>query len=405
MLYNSCVMIMKKILLVFIILFLLTGCNNKYKLPDDVWVNKSIDEIEVYEKVDIKDFNLSSNAELDLNGIDISTNSIGNKIIEVPLKYKGKNYIYQLKYKVVDKQAPKYISASGYRTILLNGKTNFCDDIVFGDNYDREPKCRIDGIIDNKNVGKYLVEYVITDSSNNERRKKLTVNVIEKYETTNKVKQEKQNLKFSDVIENHKNDSTMIGIDISRYQGDIDFEKIKNAGCEFVIMRIGINSDINKDLSMDSYYLKNIEGAKKVGLKIGVYVYSSATNVDKAIEHAKWVVKNLHGEKLDLGIAFDWENWSKFRKYKINIHELNNVFDAFATYVKANGYKPMLYSSKFYLENIWENKNNEAVWLAHYTNHTSYAGPYYIWQMSCIGKIDGINADVDIDILYKNKNA
>ena len=81
------------------------------------------------------------------------------------------------------------------------------------------------------------------------------------------------------------------------------------------------------------------------------------------------------------------------------------MFDAFATYIKANGYKPMLYSSKFDLENIWENKNNEAVWLAHYTNHASYAGPYYIWQMSCIGKIDGINADVDIDILYKNKNA
>ena len=397
---------MKKFISLFIVLFLMTGCNNKYKLPNDVWVKQDIREIQVYEKKNINDFNLSSNAELDIKDAEIATNEIGDKIVEIPLKYKGKDYIYQLKYKVVDKEAPKYISASTYRTILLNGKTNFCDDIVFGDNYDREPKCRIDGKIDNKNVGKYLVEYVITDSSNNEKRRKLTVNVIEKYETTKTTaKKEKQNLEFSEVIKTHKNENTMIGIDISRYQGDIDFEKVKKAGCEFVIMRIGINSDINKDLSMDSFYLKNIEGAKKAGLKIGVYVYSSATNVDKAIEHAKWVVKNLHNEELDLGIAFDWENWSKFRKYKINIHELNSVFDAFATYVKGHGYEPLLYSSKFYLENIWENKNNETVWLAHYSKSTNYAGPYYIWQMSCIGKIDGINADVDVDILYKNKNA
>lgn len=113
----------------------------------------------------------------------------------------------------------------------------------------------------------------------------------------------------------------------------------------------------------------------------------------------------MRHETLDLGIAFDWENWSKFRKYKINIHELNAVFDAFATFIKSKGYDPILYSSKFYLENIWENKNNETVWLAHYSRTTNYAGDYYIWQMSNIGKIDGINADVDIDILYKNKNA
>lgn len=396
---------MKKMGILLSTFILLTGCSNKYKLPDDVWVKQDINEIEVYKNVDIEDFNLNSNAVLDIEGLEIFTNKVGDKIVDVPLKYKGKKYIYRLKYKVVDTEAPKYISASTIRTILLNGKTNFCDDIVFGDNYDREPKCRIEGNVDNKTVGKYLVEYVITDSSNNEKRRKLTVNVIEKYETTSKVRQDKQNLEFSEVINNYKNDDTMIGIDISRYQGDIDFEKVKNAGCEFVIMRIGINSDVNKGLSMDSYYLKNIDGAKKAGLKVGVYVYSSATNVDKAIEHARWVVKNLHHEKLDLGIAFDWENWSKFRKYKINIHELNNVFDAFATYVKTNGYEPILYSSKFYLETIWDNKNSETVWLAHYTNNTNYEGQYYIWQMSNIGKIDGINADVDIDILYKNKNA
>ena len=63
----------------------------------------------------------------------------------------------------------------------------------------------------------------------------------------------------------------------------------------------------------------------------------------------------------------------------------------------------MLYSSKFYLENIWENSNDYPVWLAHYTKNTSYSGNYFIWQMSNLGTIAGINGDVDINILYKDK--
>ena len=68
--------------------------------------------------------------------------------------------------------------------------------------------------------------------------------------------------------------------------------------------------------------------------------------------------------------------------------------------VKNAGYEGMLYSSKFYLENIWTNKLNFPIWLAHYTSKTSYNGNYKIWQMCNNGQIDGINGDVDIDIMY-----
>jgi GH25 family lysozyme M1 (1,4-beta-N-acetylmuramidase) len=392
---------MKKVLLLIIPIFLLTGCYDKYKIPEDIWINYDNKEIEVYTSFESNDFNITSNAQVKLENTKISTNNIGEYEIEVPIVYNKKNYIYKLNYSIIDTTAPKYISASSYQTVTLNSETDFCSNIVFGDNYDREPTCRIEGYYDITTTGKYNVEYVISDSSNNETKKNLTINVVDKLPTTTTTTTKKTNLSFSDVIENYKNDNTMIGIDVSRYQGDIDFEKIKEAGCEFVIMRIGINSDINKDLSMDTYYLQNIEGAKSAGLKVGIYLYSSATNVDTALEHAKWVIKNLNNTELDLGIAYDWENWSKFRTYNMSFHDLNNVFDAFASYIKNHGYTPILYSSKFYLENIWENKNNESVWLAHYTANTSYSGNYYIWQMSNIGKIDGINADVDIDILYK----
>ena len=76
------------------------------------------------------------------------------------------------------------------------------------------------------------------------------------------------------------------------------------------------------------------------------------------------------------------------------------IANAFMTEVKTNGYEAMLYSSKFYLETIWTNKLKFPVWLAHYTNSTSYEGDFIIWQLCNDGHIDGINGDVDIDVLY-----
>ena len=118
------------------------------------------------------------------------------------------------------------------------------------------------------------------------------------------------------------------------------------------------------------------------------------------MSHAEWVIKALDGEELDLPVVFDWENWSKWQEYKLSFHDINEIADTFMKTIEKAGYKGMLYSSKFYLENIWENKNDYPVWLAHYTNETNYKGKYKIWQMCNDGVIDGINGDVDIDIMY-----
>ena len=108
----------------------------------------------------------------------------------------------------------------------------------------------------------------------------------------------------------------------------------------------------------------------------------------------------MDGEKLELPIVFDWENFNKWNEYKLSFHDINSIADTFIDTVMKSGYKGMLYSSKFYLENIWENKNDYPVWLAHYTDETNYTGKYKIWQMCNDGVIDGINGDVDIDIMY-----
>lgn len=84
----------------------------------------------------------------------------------------------------------------------------------------------------------------------------------------------------------------------------------------------------------------------------------------------------------------------------VSLYKFNEIADSFLEEIEKNDYMPMLYSSKNYLENIWDSGKYK-VWLAHYTDKTNYEGEYYIWQMCSDGRIDGINGDVDIDILYK----
>ena len=195
----------------------------------------------------------------------------------------------------------------------------------------------------------------------------------------------------------------MIGIDISRWQGEIDFEQIKKDGCEFVIIRMAVSNGPDDEIGLDSKFKEYIKKAKKAGLNVGVYVYTSASSIDEIKKQAKFVRKNLNKIKLDFPIGYDFEDWSEIKKYKLNKHDLISFVDEFYNIVKKDGYDVMLYSSKFYLENVWNNEKY-ATWLAHYTDNTNYKGNYIMWQMTNIGVINGINGNVDIDIYYKREN-
>ncbi len=394
-----------KLIIVILASFMLIGCTKKEVIPEEVVLDIKQEGVQVFSESTLNDLIANTNAEIKNLNKELDTSHIGKKEIEIEFSYNKKKYKKTYEYEVIDTEAPVYISAATSRTIKKGEDYYPCNEIVFGDNYDRKPICEIDGVYDLTNVGVYNVEYVIKDSSNNETRKKLTVNVVDEIAPVNNSKKPTNTLPLDNVIQEKKNENTMIGIDVSRWQENIDFESVKNAGVEFVIMRMGINSDIDKDISMDSYFKQNIEGAKNAGLKVGVYVYTAATNVNVAKEHAKWTVDALEGIELDFPVAFDWENWSKFRKYEISIHDLDETLVAFAHELKTHGYDTMLYSSKFYLEHVWKNESKLPVWLAHYTNETNYEGDYFMWQMSNVGRVDGIKGNVDIDILYKNKTS
>ena len=395
---------MKKRLLFIPLVFLLCACSyDKYEMPKDAYINTNEKEIKVNSS-DTKIYDLISDDNVDIitKNKKLDTSEIGDKEIEISYKYGKRDYLYKLKYKVIDDEAPIIISSYKSIVYLLGEDFDLCDDINYIDNYDRSPWCEIVGEYDIHTIGDYPLKYKISDKSGNFVEEDVTLKIVkEKQKSNSSSSYKKTNISFKDEYNKHKNDNTMVGIDVSRWQETIDFKKVKDAGAEFVIMRIGIHSDIDAEISKDVYYDRYIKDAKENGLKVGVYVYTSAINEDMAKEHAKETIKYLNGIKLDFPVAYDFENWSNIKSYGINTYDLERSLNAFANTLKKAGYDTMLYSSKWYLEHIWINENKYPVWLAHYTSDTNYQGEYILWQRTNIGKIDGISGDVDIDIYYK----
>lgn len=386
----------KNIIIIIIVFLMLCGCNKviEDEVPNNYYLSVKTDTIDVYSDTKLSDI-IDTNVKYE--DVVLDTDNIGDKIYNLKFKIDKKNYLYHIKYSVKDLSKPKILSSTD-RYVQVGKDVYLCDYIMYGDLYDNEPVCRVEGEYDLNKVGNYKIKYIVSDSANNETYFYTTLHVYEPSNERNESK--KTTTYFSDIVSKHKNDKTKIGIDVSRWQGDIDYKKVKEAGAEFVIMRIGVESKQGEEIGMDSKYKQNIKKAREAGLEVGVYLYSIALTKDVARSHAEWVIKALDGEKLDLPIVFDWENFNKWNEYKLSFHDINSIADTFIETVKKAGYEGMLYSSKFYLENIWINKNDYPVWLAHYTDETSYKGKYKIWQMCNDGVIDGINGDVDIDIMY-----
>lgn len=328
----------------------------------------------------------------------LDTDSLGKK--KVNFQYVNDDGIklkYSYEINVVDKEAPLIWLGKSYN-VTKSSEDNLLEKIMCGDNYDKNPVCVIEGDYDLNSVGSYKLVFKATDSNGNTSEKKFMLNVNEPSDNKGR-NGVKTVTEFSDVIKNYKNDNTQIGIDVSKWQGDIDFSKLKNAGVEFVIIRVGSSNGINGENFVDSKFVQNIENANSVGIPVGVYFYSYANSVDRAVSDAKWIIDQIKDYKVELPIAFDWENWGSFNKYELSFFGLTNMAKKFMDTVKSSGYDAMLYSSKTYLENIWMSVDYP-VWLAHYTKNTNYTGDYSYWQLCSNGRVDGINGDVDIDIRY-----
>lgn len=391
---------MKRFLVILLVLLVITGCGKKNYVENPEVISLKKDTIEVFDEIKLYDLiEKDSDVTFVTDDYQIDTEEIGNKIHEITYKYLNKEYTYKFDVNIIDTEAPRVFGGTN-KTVNKGYEGDICSIVAYGDNYDGFVTCRVEGAFDTNKVGTYNLKYILSDSSNNTKEVNVTLNVREKSNSSNNSSTSTKKTQFVDIVAKHKNDNTEIGIDVSKWQGNIDFNKVKDAGATFVMMRIGVQKKVLGELEIDPYYLQNIKNAKAAGLKVGVYLYSIATSKEEAIEHAKWVIKTLDGEKLDLPVVFDWESWSKWNSFNLSFHDINAIANNYMDTVKNAGYEGMLYSSKFYLESIWENKLDFPVWLAHYTDKTSYQGKYIMWQLCNNGRIDGINGDVDIDILY-----
>ena len=166
------------------------------------------------------------------------------------------------------------------------------------------------------------------------------------------------------------------------------------------MIRLGV--EVDGRLVKDRYFDRNIKEAKNNNLLVGVYVYTRVSTKTKLNEQIEWILKELNNIKLDMGVAFDFEEFNNFQKYNMSKYDINNLYDIFNSKLNKASYKTLLYGNKTALNNIWYEKNN--TWLAHYTDKTNYDKKYNMWQITQNGVIDGIKSPVDIDIYYKKKD-
>lgn len=190
------------------------------------------------------------------------------------------------------------------------------------------------------------------------------------------------------------------GIDVSEFQGKIDWEKVKNDGIEFAILRCGYGMDFsNQD---DVEYERNANECERLGIPYGVYLMSYANTVEKARSEAKHVLRLIEGRKISLGVWHDIED--NGTSGAINKETLTNIINTFCNTIKNAGYKVGVYASLNWLENKIEKtiKDNYDIWVAQYYSKCEYEGKYIMWQHTSSGKVNGISTNVDMNILYED---
>ena len=192
------------------------------------------------------------------------------------------------------------------------------------------------------------------------------------------------------------------GIDVSEFQGNIDWDKVKNDGVEFALLKLGNIYDYDANYK-DSKFETNYKNAKAQGIKVGAYIYNYCNAVDTLKKGLKWAFEKLGNKKPDLPIYLDMEDKDIQGETKVSLTEQCNEF---AKFVQEKGFKAGVYANVNWLKN--ELNPNEfdkdiSVWAAQYYKECQYTGKYDIWQYTSSGKVDGVSGNCDMNYLY-NEN-
>lgn len=195
-----------------------------------------------------------------------------------------------------------------------------------------------------------------------------------------------------------------VGIDVSKWQKEIDWDKVKNAGVDFAIIRAGYRGSSTGSLVEDPYFHANMKGASMSGIKTGVYFFTQATNEVEAVEEASMVISMVKDYMLDYPIYIDTEGaGGNGRADGLDVETRTLVCDAFCRTIENAGYEAGVYASRNWYNNRLNVSELErySIWLAEYRSTPLYQGYYEIWQHSSKGKIEGIEGNVDLNISYR----
>lgn len=205
-----------------------------------------------------------------------------------------------------------------------------------------------------------------------------------------------------------------LGIDVSKYQGTIDWEAVKNAGVDFAMIRVGYRTRTSGVIYEDPGARYNLQEANKNGIKVGAYFFSTAINEQEAKEEAAWVSSFIYKYKITYPVAFNCEdfNSSDSRQNHLSKEERTALACAFLDAVAANGYTPMFYASRSEMEgsaqwNMTALESRYKVWVSQYpekpfpeTPASTYSGKHAMWQYTSQGTVAGVKGKVDVNVAY-----
>lgn len=198
------------------------------------------------------------------------------------------------------------------------------------------------------------------------------------------------------------NYTSSFGIDVSHYQGEIDWQAVKNAGVEFAFIRAGYRGYSEGVLHEDTWFRTNMDQAVKAGIEVGVYFFSQAVNAEEAAEEAGFLLSLIQDYPVS-ECVYDLEISSEEERASSNDQNINTEAAlAFCRKIRESGYTPLVYGSKSFLYHdvrMVDLQDETEFWLAAYGTETpEFPYVFSIWQYSCTGQIDGIDTDVDMNI-------
>ena len=212
----------------------------------------------------------------------------------------------------------------------------------------------------------------------------------------------------------YETDEITTGIDVSEFQGNIDWKAVADSGIDFAMIRVGYRGMKNGEIKEDACAKYNLQEASKNGLKIGAYFFSTAVTEEEAKEEAEWTKNLLSGYPVTYPVAYNCDGFQNpsSRQFELSVEERTKLADAFLKSIEEGSYTGMFYAAKNELDdnNLWNADDlslNYRIWVAQYSDQTwpektksDYTGDHVMWQYTNQGKLDGIKGAVDFNVAY-----